>query len=79
MKIILAGSMDSIATRVDGTVKIALSTQELDAGNAAQLFQLRGKYIKFLLSDSEITELEANVIDAEKLTGTKKKSQSWKL
>jgi hypothetical protein len=79
MKIILAGAIENISTRQDGSVKVTFSTQEMDSSNAGQLFQLRGKYVKCLLSDTGITDIEANVVDSEKMAGTKKKSQSARL
>lgn len=79
MKIILDGILENISTRSDGTTKITVGANEMDASKAGELFQLRNKYVKFLISDSEITELEANVVDSTKLTGTRKKSQSSRL
>lgn len=79
MKIVLGGTVGSIATRVDGSVSIKFETDELDAASAGNLFQLRGKYAKALFSDDNITELEANVVAATELTGTKKKSPSQRL
>lgn len=79
MKIVLAGTLENISTRVDGSVRITFGTQEMDSSKAGDLFQMRGKYTKCLLSDTNITDMEANVVDAERVVGTKKKSQSARL
>ncbi len=79
MKIILAGVIENISTRADGSIKFTIGSQEMESSTAGRLLDMRGKYIKVLLSDSEITELEANVVDAEKVVGTRKKTQSARL
>lgn len=79
MKLVIVGTVETLGTRADGTIKINFGTQEMDADSAGKLFHFRGKYCKMLLSDTEITELEANLIDAEKIEGTKKKTQSQRL
>ena len=72
MKIILESTLETISTRVDGTLKLTLSTQEIDSSKAGELFQLRGKFCKFLLSDSNITKLEEELVDSTALVGGKK-------
>lgn len=72
MKIIIESTVDKISSRVDGTVAIQISTQELDSSKAGELFGLRGKYVKCLISDSNITNLEAETVDAAQLVGVKK-------
>ena len=80
MKLVIAGTLENISTRVDGTVKITFGSQEIDNDSAGKLFSLRGKYCKFLLSDSEITEAEENLIDSEKIdASSNKKSPSQRL
>lgn len=71
-KIILECQLEGIASKVDGTVSIKLSTQEVDQVSAAALFGLRGKHCKVLLSDSNITHLEAEMIDGTPLVSAKK-------
>lgn len=79
-KIILETILESIATRVDGTMKITLSTQEIDPATAVNLFQLRGKFCKSLISDSNITKLEEELVDSTPLvSGKKNKSESQRL
>ena len=80
MKIIIESIVDSIASKVDGTVSIKISTQELDSTSAGNLFALRGKFIKCLLSDSNITKLEEELVDSQILvSGKKNKSESQRL
>lgn len=80
MKIILDGMLEGLKTRADGSVSISFGTQELDSSNAGHLFQLRGKYCKVLFSDTNITKLEEDAVDAAPVVGTKKpKSASQRL
>jgi len=80
MKIILEAQIDSIASKVDGTVSIKIGTQELDKNSAGDLFGLRGKHCKVLISDSNITQIEAELVDNTQLvSGKKHKSESQRL
>lgn len=79
MKIILSGSIETISTRNDGTLKVSFGTQECDTSQAGNLFQLRGKYVKCLFSDTNITDLESALVDEQKMVGTKVKSPSKRL
>lgn len=80
MKLILETTVDSISSRADNTVKIVISTQELDPSQAASLFAFRGKYIKTLLSDNNISQMEEKLIDEEVVKdGRKIKSSSQRL
>ncbi len=72
MKIVIESTIEKISSRVDGTVAIGIGTNELDASKAGELFGLRGKYVKVLISDSNITNLEAETVDAAQLVGVKK-------
>jgi hypothetical protein len=72
MKIILGCIVETISTRQDGSLKFALGTQEIDHSQAGSLFQLRGKFVKCLVSDSGISPLEEKLVDEEKLQGGKK-------
>lgn len=79
MKIILAGVIENISTRMDNTVKVTFGIQEMDSSNMGQLFELRNKFVKCLFSDSQITDPEAAAIDSASLVGSKKRSQSQRL
>jgi hypothetical protein len=80
MKLVLETTVDSISSRVDNTVKIVISTQELDPSQAASLFAFRGKYVKVLFSDNNISPMEEKLIDEEVIQdGRKIKSSSQRL
>jgi len=80
MKIVLAAVVEKISTKVDGTITIGISTQELDPTQAGQVFGLRGQFCKVLLSDSNITHLEEELIDQEVMaSGKKNKTPSQRL
>ena len=79
-KIVLESIIDSIASRVDGSITIKVTTNELEPQKAGELFSLRGKFCKVLFSDSNITTLEAEAIDSTAIVGgLKKKTQSQRL
>ncbi len=80
MKIILESIIESLSTRNDNTIVVRISTQELEAQKAGELLSLRGKYCKVLISDSNITTLEAEAVDSTKLvSGKKSKTESQRL
>lgn len=79
MKIVLSGVIENLSTRADGTVKLTFGIQEMDSSNMGQLFEMRNKYCKCLLSDTGVTELEAVAVDSVSIVGTKKKSPSQRL
>ena len=80
MKVVLDGILEKLSTLNDGSVKLSICTQEMDATNGAQIFGLRGKYLKVLLSDTNITEPEAILIDEAKVKdGRKIKTHSQRL
>ena len=80
MKIVLASILENISTRQDGSVKLTLGTNELDASHAGQLFQLRNKFCKVLISDSNISDVEEKLIDEQRLQdGKKVKSKAQRL
>jgi len=79
MKIILEATIEKISTRADNTVTIGLGSQEIDPTNGAALFSLRNKFVKVLISDSNITTLEAELVDNSQVVGVKKKTPSARL
>lgn len=80
MKVILESILENISTRNDETVSIKIGTQELDSSKAGELFSLRGKFCKVLISDSNISKLEEELVDSTQLvSGKKMKSQSQRL
>lgn len=80
MKIVLGAVLENISTRADNTIKLTLGSQEIDSSMAGNLFQLRNKFIKVLLTDDNITPLEENVMAATPIPdGKKVKSHSQRL
>ena len=80
MKIVLEAVLEKIATLQDGSVKISLASQEIDAQQASTLFTMRNKFMKVLLSDTNVSPLEESLVDAQEITGGKKvKSHAQRL
>lgn len=80
MKIVIDATIEAISSRVDGTVNIKIGTQELDANKAGELFGLRGKYVKILLSDNNISKVEEELVDNTNIAQTgKQKTASQRL
>lgn len=49
-------TIEQVATRVDGTLKITVSTQELQAQEMTELFKLKGKIGWLLFKENEIVK-----------------------
>lgn len=64
-----SSQIESISTRVDNTLKIVLSTQELIPEQAAVLFSLKGKQGWMLFKENEVTLDEVPEQDASELQG----------
>lgn len=80
MRILLDGVVEGFRTRQDGSVVLSLASQEVDASIAGNLMMFRNKYVKCLLSDTNVTPLEEKLIDEEPVSGGKKaKTQSQRL
>lgn len=79
-KLVLDGVLETLKTRMDGTVTLTFSLQELEANKAGELFALRGKYCKALFSDTSITENEKQLVENLDVHSTAKtKSPSYRL
>ncbi len=80
MKVVGSGILEGISTRNDGSIKLIIGTQELDSTDAARLFELRNKFIKYLLSDSNIDPAsEALIDDLHLKDGKKSKTPAQRL
>ena len=80
MKLIFESIVDGISTLKDGSLKVTLSTQEVSNDTAASLFAFRNKFCKVLISDSNITTLESELVDNTQIAaGKKPKSESQRL
>jgi len=73
MKIVISTTFENLSTRVDGSVRLTFGTQELDSEAAGQVFQLRGKFCKLLISDTNITTEESELVDSLQIESIPKK------
>lgn len=71
MNLLLAGVVESIGTRQDGSVKFTLATQEMSSEQAGQLFQFRNKFVKCFITDTNVTDLQAGLISSEPIVSNK--------
>lgn len=76
MRLILEAVLENISTRSDGSIKVSLATQEIDPSQAANLFTMRNRFMKVLLSDTNISPLEEKLVDEEQIQGGKKTKTS---
>jgi hypothetical protein len=67
-KLILPVGVEAIATRLDGSIKITLSTYELNTSSAVKLFDLRKTEALMYLSNDNISQEELDTLDAFKLS-----------
>lgn len=80
MKVILETIVEGISTLKDGSLKLVLSTQEVDSSTAANLFHFRNRFVKTLISDTNVSTIEEELVDKQSLVGGKKpKSESSRL
>ena len=69
--------ISSLATKVDGSIKIAMETRELNGEDSARMFDLRGTEAWVLISPSEIKDEDVKLPTerADPSIGTKTPSQ----
>ena len=69
--------INSLATKVDGSIKIVLETREFSPKESSVLFELRGKEAWAILSESELKDSEIHIPDErpDPSIGTKTPSQ----
>ena len=67
--------IESVATRVDNTIKIVVSTQELSPEQSTSLFALKGKQGWLLFSENEIKEMDIPDVNAPEFKADKSPSQ----
>jgi len=69
--------VSSLATKVDGSIKISLETRELNPQDSATLFELRGGEAWAIISPSEIKDEDVKLPTekADPAVGTKTPSQ----
>ena len=67
-KLVLPVAVEQIATRQDASVKIVLSTYELNTSSAVKLFDLRKTEALMYLSSDNISQEELDALDGFKLS-----------
>tara|TARA_B110000003_G_C16420170_1_gene445903 strand:- start:16 stop:390 length:375 start_codon:yes stop_codon:yes gene_type:complete len=70
-KLVLPVSVETIATRHDGSVKIVMGTYELNTQSAVKLFDLRKSEALMYLSSDNISQEELDALDGFKLDSEK--------
>lgn len=65
----------SLATKVDGSIKITLETREFSAADSALLFELRGQEAWAVIAPSEVKEVNVPGEKPDPALGTKTPSQ----
>lgn len=70
-KLVLPVAVEQIATRQDASVKIVLSTYELNTQSAVKLFDLRKTEALMYLSSDNISQEELDALDGFKLSSEK--------
>lgn len=71
MRVTGSGILEGLSTRVDGSVVLKLATQEMDSTDAGRLFELRNKYVKFQVSDTNIDKVSETLVDELQLPDQK--------
>ena len=56
-------TIESISTRRDNTLKLAIGTQELDTDAESKLLALKNKYVKILISDENINSEQIKAVN----------------
>ena len=70
-KLVLPVSVETIATRHDGSVKIVMGTYELNTQSSVKLFDLRKSEALMYLSSDNISQEELDALDGFKLDSEK--------
>ena len=80
MSIILESIVESLTTRQDGSITIKISTQELTPTKGGELLSYRGKFVKVLISNDNITQAEIKAVnDVDLIADNKGQSPSKRL
>jgi len=81
MKRVFGSIVERVGTTLDGSLKITLALQEIPSGVGGELIDIRGKYVKVLITDDNISSLEQDAVAASQMTGitNKKNSPSQRL
>lgn len=80
MRAFINGILSGLSTRVDGSLSVRIETQEIDSSIAADLFAMRNKFVKVLISDTNVSEMEQMVLIETPVKDSRKvKSDSQRL
>jgi hypothetical protein len=72
VSIVKDGILTGFGTLKDGTVKFTINCQEMTPEEAAKIFSLNSQYVKFFLTNKEITEEKITLVEDAKLVNRKK-------
>ena len=79
MKIVFGALVETLQKRADNSWKIAIGSQELSGEEIGKLNSFKG-FVKVLISDNEITQLQEETLDKAPIAATaKNKSASQRL
>jgi hypothetical protein len=79
MNIVITGTLDSIRSLKDRSIKFVIETSELKGEEASKLFNLGGKFLKVLLTDANIISEQVEAIESFKVEEDNGKSPSQRL
>jgi len=77
--ILIAGQIESLATRKDKTIRLTIGTQELSPAEAAEVFQLNQQFCYIGLKPEPFTSNESDTIESLKTDYDSIKSPSQRL
>ncbi len=77
--ILIAGQIESLATRKDKTIRLTIGTQELTPAEAAEVFQLNQQFCYIGLKPEPFTSNESETIESLKTDYDSIKSPSQRL
>ena len=77
-----SSQIESVSTRADNTIKVVISTQELQPSEAAALFSLKGKqgwmlFSENALKESDIPEDPAPEFEGQKTLSERQRDVMW--
>jgi hypothetical protein len=77
--ILIAGQIESLATRKDKTIKLTIGTQELSPKQASDIFQLNQQFVFIGLKPEPFHKIEEDIIDNLKTDYENLKTPSQRL
>jgi hypothetical protein len=77
--ILIAGQIESLATRKDKTIRLTIGTQELSPAEAAEVFQLNQQFCYIGLKPERFTSNETDTIESFQTNYDSIKSPSQRL